>query len=161
MCQVNKIRYSNQNNLTAQRCCFLVYSFALTLLLFSENSFCQQFPIETDYEEPWEKEDISSQEEQSYSNSEISSLPFKYLSRALISWYQKDVGTKSISRCPYVISCSRFAMRAIENHGFLLGISLFIDRNIYRENSHMYENYDLVLGEDGSMKLDDEFYLSP
>ena len=52
-------------------------------------------------------------------------------------------------------------MRAIENHGFLLGISLFIDRNIYRENSHMYENYDLVLGEDGSMKLDDEFYLSP
>lgn len=156
--QDDNMQYSLNYNPLSQLC--LLLSLAFALLLISEKSVCQELPTQTAYEEPWEKEDISSQEEQNYYSSGIRSLPFEQLSRALISWYQKDVSTKSISRCPYAISCSRFAKRAIEEHGFLLGISLFIDRNLFRENSHMYENYELVLSEDGSMKLNDEFFLS-
>ena len=155
------IQYSYKYNPVTQLYSLLILSVALSLLLFSKNAACQQLPVATDYEEPWEKEDIISQQERGEQSSKIRSLPFEYLSGAVISWYQKEVGTNSISRCPYRISCSRFAKRAIDEHGFLLGISLFIDRNLYRENSHMYENYDLVLSKNGTMKLDDEFYLYP
>lgn len=154
------ILYSCKYNPVIPLCSLLILSVPFSVLLLPENATCQQLPIATEYEEPWEKEDIISHSERGEYSSKIRSLPFKYLSGAVISWYQKDVSTKSISRCPYAISCSRFAKRAIEEHGFLLGISLFIDRNLFRENSHMYENYELVLSEDGSMKLNDEFFLS-
>ena len=78
----------------------------------------------------------------------------------LIRWYQRDISTRSISRCPFSISCSNYAARAVERHGLLVGVCLFIDRNLYRENAGMVARYSLVEGADGALRLDDGFFLT-
>ena len=77
----------------------------------------------------------------------------------LIHWYQRDIATRSVSRCPFLISCSNYAARAVERHGLLAGICFFIDRNLYRENAGMAARYSLVEGPDGALRLDDGFFL--
>lgn len=77
----------------------------------------------------------------------------------LIDLYQSKIGPLSIQRCPFTPSCSNFARQVIEQYGFLIGLSMFIDRNMYRENQAMFQHYNLRKLSMGVLKLDDRFFL--
>lgn len=77
-----------------------------------------------------------------------------------IVWYQHDISPSSIDRCPFLISCSNYARKAIATHGLLKGLCLFIDRNLYRENIEMFRLYTLIQKQNGILKLDDSFFLA-
>jgi len=77
----------------------------------------------------------------------------------LIRFYQAKVNPNSVSRCPFYISCSNFALLAIEKYGFLPGILLFIDRIYYRENPHAAFYYPKRRNYQNYLKLDDSFFL--
>ena len=77
----------------------------------------------------------------------------------LIRFYQANIGPNSVSRCPFLISCSNFALQAIEKYGFLPGILLFIDRIYYRENPHAAFYYPKRRNNQNYLKLDDSFFL--
>ena len=83
-----------------------------------------------------------------------------WLAKALIRFYQTDIGPNSISRCPFLVSCSNFAMQAIEKYGFFPGILLFIDRIYYRENSAAYLFYPKKRNSGLFLRLDDRYFLS-
>ncbi len=75
-----------------------------------------------------------------------------------IEYYQKKISPRSVSRCPFSVSCSHFASRVIHRHG-LYGIALFVDRYFYRENGEAYAHYPLVETSRRTLKLDDSFFL--
>jgi hypothetical protein len=87
-------------------------------------------------------------------------LIMEELADKAIVWYQHDVSPSSIDRCPFLISCSHYAQRAIAAYGFLKGLCLFIDRNLYRENMEMFRLYALIQKQNGTLKLDDSFFLA-
>ena len=76
----------------------------------------------------------------------------------LISFYQTNISPQSISRCPFKISCSMFAQKAIERYG-IFGVAMFIDRYYYRENHEAFAHYKLVVTDQGILKLDDALFL--
>lgn len=76
----------------------------------------------------------------------------------LISLYQTKISPQSISRCPFKISCSMFAQRAIDRYG-IFGVAMFIDRYYYRENHEAFAHYTLVVTNQGILKLDDALFL--
>ncbi len=109
--------------------------------------------------ESWESEDLRRAPEVFPSLPNPARLP-KDCSLKLIRWYQKSIATRSIQRCPFFPSCSHFAAQAIAQHGFLIGVCLFIDRNLYRENPQIYSLYNFIEAEHGVLKLDDRYFLN-
>lgn len=81
------------------------------------------------------------------------------LARALIRFYQADISPDSISRCPFLVSCSNFALRAIESRGVVAGMLLFIDRIYFRENPDARLFYPVRRDARLFLKLDDTFFL--
>ncbi len=81
--------------------------------------------------------------------------PLADLALKLIHYYQTDLGGHSIARCPYAVSCSRYAVGQIERHGAIVGLAYFFDRFFYRENTAAIGLYGSALAPDGSLKLDD------
>jgi hypothetical protein len=79
--------------------------------------------------------------------------------KMLIGFYQNNISTRSIDRCPFYISCSHYAYIAISKYGLFPGICFFIDRNFYRENITSFYYYELRENDDGILKLDDSFYI--
>ena len=77
----------------------------------------------------------------------------------LIRLYQAKISPTSISRCPFVVSCSNFAFRAISRKGLVAGTVMFIDRFYYRENAAAFGSYELARTDDGFLKIDDGEYL--
>lgn len=135
-----------------------MHVFFITILLLF-NSFSAF--TEDDYtgEEAWEPEDVRPFYSFHTSGDEgYVSLP-KAIGKNLIRFYQKKISVKSISRCPFDISCSRFALKAIERYGLFIGILFFIDRNFYREHKFAFLYYPLIENEDFILLLDDHFYL--
>jgi hypothetical protein len=86
-----------------------------------------------------------------------SSLPDMILLPA-ISLYRSSLSGRSVSRCPFEISCSRFASMAIERHGFL-GYLIFMDRYFYRENAAAFSLYTRKSTPNNTIKLDDKIFL--
>jgi hypothetical protein len=86
-----------------------------------------------------------------------SSNPVTVLFRAFIDLYQKKVSTNSVQRCPFTLSCSQYAMHALEHYD-ILGIPLFIDRFFFRENESLLDNY-IIRKWDRKTTFDDSFYL--
>jgi putative component of membrane protein insertase Oxa1/YidC/SpoIIIJ protein YidD len=84
---------------------------------------------------------------------------FSSASTALIRCYQRRVSANSVARCPFVVSCSDFALQAVQRHGFLMGLCLFIDRSFYRENPQIGDLYPYRQQNLGLLRLDDSFYL--
>ena len=105
----------------------------------------------------WEPEDISLPAARFFSRPGLGRL----ITDRMIQFYQKKIGPNSISRCPFHISCSNYARQAIEKYGLILGVSVFIDRYFYRENSSSFWHYGLRESKDGVLKLDDSFFLYP
>ena len=105
----------------------------------------------------WEPEDITPPAARTYPGSGLGRL----VADRMIRFYQKKIGPNSISRCPFHTSCSNFARQAIKKYGLILGVSVFIDRYFYRENSSSRWHYGLRESMDGVLKLDDSFFLYP
>jgi len=110
--------------------------------------------------DPWEPQDLRQAGGEVPAKPDVA-CPLEYVSLGLIGWYRRSLSEQSVARCPFVISCSVFAQEAIRRYGFLRGICLFIDRNMYRENRQMYELYDFAEMSQGVLKLDDRFFLDP
>ena len=77
----------------------------------------------------------------------------------LIRLYQERISPASIGRCPFLVSCSNFAFRAIVRKGLVVGSIMFIDRFWYRENAAAFGCYGLARTDDGFLKIDDGEYL--
>ena len=78
---------------------------------------------------------------------------------SMVRFYQKSISVKSVSRCPFYISCSSYAVHAIKRKGLLLGLCYYVDRHFYRENPGMYLHYEYHETESGVLKLDDSFFI--
>ncbi len=59
--------------------------------------------------------------------------------------YQSIIGSKTIHRCPFEISCSHFLTISIKNHGAIKGTALFLDRYFFRENAFIPSHYEAVI----------------
>lgn len=107
--------------------------------------------------EPWEAEDIPPEPRQ------VEAPPPSILSNVLLSnihLYQTTIATQSIARCPFQVSCSVYATQAIQRYGVVIGLALFIDRNLYRENNGMGQYYVRRISADMQLHYDDRFYLT-
>lgn len=69
--------------------------------------------------------------------------------------YQSKVGSKTIHRCPFEISCSKYLRISIEKHGAVKGFALFLDRYFYRENTMIPHNYEAVVRNNKVVYRDD------
>jgi putative component of membrane protein insertase Oxa1/YidC/SpoIIIJ protein YidD len=75
-----------------------------------------------------------------------------------INYYQEKISPQSISRCPFEISCSNFAKKAIEKKG-VFGLIIFLNRYYFRENAECFSKYKIVQTQEGILKLDDASFL--
>jgi hypothetical protein len=103
-------------------------------------------------DEPYEPEDL----ELSVPTREPSGAlgPISDVALAAIRFYQVKIGPNSISRCPYVVSCSAFAYDQVYRLGFF-GIPAIIDRMYYRENADTFNKYPKYVLPSGLIKHDD------
>lgn len=129
----------------------------ICILLLSSTAVCaQEIYTETS---PWEEEDIVPIYSLHDTTENYIISPGVLVVSRLIRLYEQKISTQSISRCPFYISCSKYAHQAVRKYGVLIGICLFIDRHFYRENSMIYRHYKLRETDTGVLKLDDSFYL--
>ncbi len=136
----------------------LAFLFILILLLtklYSQVQYQDQY-IEIS---PWEPEDIKPIYYDVTQGSNYETSPFILMASQLISLYQQEIGPKSVSRCPFFVSCSNYAYHAINHYGLVIGMALFIDRNFYRENVGSHLHYTYRETNSGVLKLDDSNYL--
>ncbi len=76
----------------------------------------------------------------------------------IIDYYQNQINPKSISRCPFDLSCSNYTAFSIQRYGFWGGAIRFIDRSQFREHQYSSLYYPLAVNSDGLLKLDDGYY---
>ena len=110
---------------------------------------------------PWEPEELPASAPASPAPPPPAVL--QSLAPPAIQFYRRHIASQSTDRCPFHVSCSRFAEKAVERFGFVRGVALFIDRHFFRE--HMYAPQLYRLRETWrdnriKLKLDDSFYLS-
>lgn len=112
-------------------------------------------------EVPWEPEEVSVDVPHRLRPPPPALL--KSLARPAIHFYRRRIAVQSIDRCPFHISCSNFAERAVERFGLVRGVALFIDRHYFREHSgalHLYPLREARRNDRIRLKLDDSFFLS-
>lgn len=127
--------------------------FVVGLLLICSSANCQS----TDYTyDSWEKGEAFTASPSILN--EPGSNPLVSGMQAFIHLYQSKAAPNSISRCPFLISCSHYADDALTKYG-LFGVPVFIDRFFYRESSELFELYPKVFV-NGKPKYDDSFYLN-
>lgn len=132
----------------------IIASFLLVSICFGANAAAQTFSHDVDNAwEPGEGRPSGSAHKSFSTVSVITGFADN-----LIKVYQTDISRNSISRCPFKISCSNFAREAISRYG-LVGFLMFIDRYYYRENMQSFSLYPLVDVGEGTLKLDDSFYM--
>ena len=59
--------------------------------------------------------------------------------------YQMRIGSKTIHRCPFEVTCSHFLTKSVEQHGIFKGTALFLDRYFYRENKFVPMHYESII----------------
>ena len=136
-------------------CAIKLFSFFIILSLNSI-TYSQDEYIELS---SWEIEDLIPIYSSFDSTEKFIVKPSILCANMLIGFYQNNISTRSISRCPFYISCSHYAYMATNKYGLLPGICFFIDRNFYRENIASFYYYELRENNDGILKLDDSFYI--
>ena len=115
----------------------------------------------SEIEVPWEPEDLPVSDPTSLQPPPPALL--KSLARPAIHFYRRRIASQSTDRCPFHISCSHFAEKAVERFGFVQGVALFIDRHYFREHAgaiHLYSLRETWRNNRIKLKLDDSFYLS-
>lgn len=112
---------------------------------------------------PWEPEDLPVAESASWTEPSQKPTLLKPLAQSAIQFYQRRIAIESTDRCPFHISCSRFAEKAVQRFGFVHGIALFIDRHFFREHMgarQYYALHETLVNNRIKLKLDDSFYLA-
>ena len=64
------------------------------------------------------------------------------------SQYQMRIGSKTIHRCPFEVTCSHFLTQSVEKYGIIKGTALFLDRYFYRENKFVPTRYKSIIRDD-------------
>ena len=111
---------------------------------------------------PWEPEELPADDGARFRSPPPPAL-LESLARPAIRFYRRRMAVQSIDRCPFHISCSHFAEKAVERFGFVRGVALFVDRHFYREHAgapRLYPLRETWSGGRIKLKLDDSFYLS-
>ena len=116
---------------------------------------------------PWDLEDVLVEVTPLENSSRSAELPLHpallpSIAQSAIRFYQHRIAGESTSRCPFHISCSRFAQSAITRHGSIKGVAMFIDRYFFREHMGSQLYYPLRetwRGKFLRLKLDDSYYL--
>ena len=132
---------------------------SLILMLVPLSGFADEYASEI--EVPWEPEDLPVGDPTRFRSPPPTLL--KSLARPAIQFYRRRIASQSIDRCPFHISCSHFAEKAVERFGFVRGVALFIDRHFFREHAGALKAYPLRetwRNNRIKLKLDDSFYLS-
>ena len=128
-------------------------------MLFPLSGFTEEYASEI--EVPWEPEDLPIGDSTGFQPPPPALL--KSLARPAIHFYRRRIASQSTDRCPFHISCSHFAEKAVERFGFVRGVALFIDRHFFREHAgalHLYPLRETWINNRIKLKLDDSFYLS-
>lgn len=128
-------------------------------MLVPLSAFADEYASEI--EVPWEPEDLPVDDPTLVRPSPPDLL--KSLARPAIHFYRRHIASQSTDRCPFHISCSHFAEKAVERFGFVRGVALFIDRHYFREHAgviHLYLLRETWRNNRIKLKLDDSFYLS-
>jgi putative component of membrane protein insertase Oxa1/YidC/SpoIIIJ protein YidD len=118
--------------------------------------FCVQFILQS---EAWSNDHLREHAKTEIGRPARCKTPDRSLALQAIKYYQSEMGSRSIDRCPFAISCSNYASTAIRQSGFVSGVTLFIDRNLYRENAGSQRYYVLEQTETRGRRLNDRFYL--
>ena len=132
---------------------------SLILLLVPLSGFADEHASEI--EVPWEPEDLPVGDPTSLRPRPPALL--KSFARPAIHFYRRRIASQSTDRCPFHISCSHFAEKAVERFGFVQGVALFIDRHYFREHAgalNLYPLRETWINNRIKLKLDDSFYLS-
>jgi Putative membrane protein insertion efficiency factor len=74
-----------------------------------------------------------------------------------IAFYRAEIGPHSVSRCPFVTSCSAFAYDHVQRFG-LWGLLPFVDRFFFRENPGLFALYPKTMLPDGRLKYSDDLH---
>lgn len=106
-------------------------------------------------DEPYEAEDLGPQAPTA--DPSVAMGPLSELALAAIRYYQVHIGPTSVSRCPYLVSCSVFAYDQVYRLGFF-GIPAVIDRIFYRENIDTFRHYPSYILPSGLVRHDDSFH---
>lgn len=123
--------------------------FAVALLLFGTESLAQDAAFEPETESERARRRVPPP-------ADVSGFdPLGDVAVPAIRAYQRGMRDKSVARCPYRVSCSRYALRQIERHGFVVGFAYFLDRFLFRENEEALRHYPTVVMPDGTLKIDD------
>jgi hypothetical protein len=101
---------------------------------------------------PWEAEDLRAPAAEEQPSQALGPLSTLVLSG--IRFYQLEIGPNSVSRCPYLVSCSSYAKLAIGKYGFF-GLPIFFDRFFFRENEDTFAQYPRYMGAGGVLRYDD------
>jgi Putative membrane protein insertion efficiency factor len=107
----------------------------------------------------WEAEDLTASSVASDDRS-FALGPINELMLAAIAYYQVEIGPNSISRCPYLVSCSVYASHAIGEYG-LFGLPIFFDRYFFRENADTFTKYPRYILPSGVIRYDDAAFRLP
>lgn len=133
------------------------------LLLVVLPRICLSSEHSSTLDEPWEPEDLPVAESASWTGPPQQPSLLKPLAQSAIHFYRRRIAGQSTDRCPFHISCSHFAEKAVERFGFVRGVALFIDRHYFREHAgapHLYPLRETWINNRIKLKLDDSFYLS-
>ena len=128
-------------------------------MLVPLSGFAEEYVSEI--EVPWEPEDLPVGDSTRFRPPPSALL--KSLARPAIHFYRRHISSQSTDRCPFHISCSHFAEKAVERFGFVQGVALFIDRHFFREHVGARQYYALretLVSNRITLKLDDSFYLA-
>lgn len=102
--------------------------------------------------ESWEPQDVHTTR-----TGRATEVPVSFLSpitEVVIGAYQVNAGRTSVERCPFHLSCSRFAVSSVNKYG-VLGVCMFIDRFFFREHPAIQLYYPYRANSKGVLKLDD------
>jgi putative component of membrane protein insertase Oxa1/YidC/SpoIIIJ protein YidD len=108
---------------------------------------------------PWEPDALTEKPGRAHDSQPDMSLDAE-IAVAMIRFYQTDINPNSVSRCPFRVSCSNFAIRAVKRYGFVPGILIFVDRLFYRENMGAFEYYPKIRNSRNQSRLDDTYFLT-
>lgn len=139
-----------------------VFSIVILLLVFLPRT-CLSSEHSSTLDVPWEPEDLLVAEAASWTGPPQKPALLKPLAQSAIQFYRRRIAIESTDRCPFHISCSRFAEKAVQRFGVVRGIALFIDRHFFREHVGAQQYYSLretLVNNRIALKLDDSFYLA-
>lgn len=139
-----------------------MFGIVILLLVFLPRT-CLSSEHSSTLDAPWEPEDLPVAESVSWTKPPQKPALLKPLAQSAIQFYRRHIAIESTDRCPFHISCSRFAEKAVQRFGFVRGIALFIDRHFFREHIGAQQYYALretLVNNRITLKLDDSFYLA-